>query len=80
MKPRGLIALFIVAAIISPCAAYAQKGALPTIGYLGFDSAEKSKELLVAFRDGLRTKGFVEGQNVAIEYDSLMENMIAFRN
>ncbi|UPJ63252.1 ABC transporter substrate-binding protein [Bradyrhizobium sp. 191] len=57
-----------IAAIISPCAAYAQKGALSTIGYLGFDSAEKSKELLVAFRDGLRTRGFVEGQNVAIEY------------
>lgn len=68
MRRRGLIALFIVAMIVSPGVAYAQKGALPTIGYLGFDSAEKSKELLVAFREGLRTRGFVEGQNVAIEY------------
>jgi putative ABC transport system substrate-binding protein len=68
MKRRQFIALFMVAATMSPCATYAEKGALPIIGYLGFDSAEKSKELLVAFRDGLRTRGFVEGQNVAIEY------------
>lgn len=68
MRRRGLIALFIVAVIVSTGVAYAQKGALPTIGYLGFDSAEKSKELLVAFREGLRARGFVEGQNVAIEY------------
>lgn len=68
MKRRHLIALFLIATIISPCAAYAEKGTLPTIGYLGFDTADKSKELLVAFRDGLRTNGFVEGQNVAIEY------------
>ncbi|MCK1721127.1 ABC transporter substrate-binding protein [Bradyrhizobium sp. 141] len=68
MKRRHLIALFMIATIISPCAAYAEKGTLPTIGYLGFDTADKSKELLVAFRDGLRTNGFVEGQNVAIEY------------
>ena len=56
------------AAAISICPAYAEKGALPVIGYLGFDSAEKSTELLVAFREGLRTLGFVENQNVAIEY------------
>lgn len=68
MKRRDFLALFTVAATIAPCAAYAEKGALPIVGYLGFDSAEKSKELLTAFRDGLRTKGFVENQNVAIEY------------
>ncbi|WP_194393625.1 ABC transporter substrate-binding protein [Bradyrhizobium sp. CCBAU 51765] len=55
-------------AVILPCAAYAEKGTLPVVGYLGFDSAEKSKELLVSFRDGLRSRGFVENQNVAIEY------------
>ena len=68
MKLRSLITLFMLAAINAPGVAYADKAALPTIGYLGFDSADKSKELLAAFRDGLRTKGFVEGQNVAIEY------------
>ena len=45
-----------------------RKGALPVIGYLGFDSAEKSTKLLVAFREGLRTFGLVEDQNIAIEY------------
>lgn len=68
MRRREFIALFMVAATLLPCAAYAEGRALPVIGYLGFDSAEKSKDLLIAFRDALRTKGFVEGQNVAIEY------------
>jgi hypothetical protein len=68
MKRRDFIALFVVAAAISTCPAYAEKGVLPVVGYLGFDSAEKSTELLVALREGLRTMGFVENQNVAIEY------------
>lgn len=68
MKRRELIALFMIAVAMSPCAIYAQKSPLPIVGYLGFDSADKSKELLVAFRGGLRAKGFVENQNVAIEY------------
>ncbi|MDA9496230.1 ABC transporter substrate-binding protein [Bradyrhizobium sp. CCBAU 11357] len=68
MERRDFIALFVVAAATSMSPAYAEKGALPVVGYLGFDSAEKSTELLVAFREGLRTKGFVENQNVTIEY------------
>ncbi|WP_172785042.1 MULTISPECIES: hypothetical protein [Bradyrhizobium] len=68
MKLRFLITLFMLAEITSPCIASAEKADFPTIGYLGFDSGDKSKELLAAFRDGLRTKGFIEGQNVAIEY------------
>src|SRR2546421_7418860 len=68
MNRRDFIALSVVAAAISICPAYSEKGALPVLGYLGFDSAEKSTELLVAFREGLQTMGFVENQNVAIEY------------
>ncbi|MBR1209329.1 ABC transporter substrate-binding protein [Bradyrhizobium sp. JYMT SZCCT0180] len=68
MKRREFIAHCLIAAAISICPAYAEKRVLPVIGYLGFDSAEKSTELLVAFREGLRALGFVENQNVAIEY------------
>ncbi|MBR1270528.1 ABC transporter substrate-binding protein [Bradyrhizobium sp. AUGA SZCCT0222] len=68
MKRREFIAHFVATAAISTCPAYAQKGVLPVVGYLGFDAAEKSPELLVAFREGLRTLGFEENQNVAIEY------------
>jgi putative tryptophan/tyrosine transport system substrate-binding protein len=68
MKRREFITHFVFAAAISISPAYAEKAVLPVIGYLGFDSAEKSTELLVAFREGLRTLGFVENQNVAIEY------------
>jgi putative ABC transport system substrate-binding protein len=67
MKRRAFIVLLGVAAAGWPRPACAQKGVLPAIGYLGFDSAEKSTELLVAFREGLRM-GFVENQNVAIQY------------
>ena len=68
MKRREFIARFVATAAISTCPAYAQKGVLPVVGYLGFDTADKSTELLAAFREGLRTLGFVENQNVAIEY------------
>jgi ABC-type uncharacterized transport system substrate-binding protein len=69
MKRREFIVLFGVAAAGFPRPACAEKkGVLPVVGYLGFDSAEKSTEQLVAFREGLHTRGFVESQNVAIEY------------
>ncbi|KRR19434.1 hypothetical protein CQ13_33535 [Bradyrhizobium retamae] len=64
MRRREFITHFVAAAAISLCPAYAEKGVLN----LGFDSAEKSTELLAAFREGLRTLGFVDNQNVAIEY------------
>jgi hypothetical protein len=41
---------------------------MPVIGYLSPQSADDSKLLTVAFRKGLSETGFVEGQNVAIEY------------
>jgi putative tryptophan/tyrosine transport system substrate-binding protein len=68
MKRRQFLALIGAAAVGWPRPSSAERAAVPVIGYLGFDTAEKSKELLVAFREGLRTLGFVEDQNVAIEY------------
>jgi putative ABC transport system substrate-binding protein len=51
-----------------PVVAEAQQRALPVIGYLGAQSADDYKDLIVSFVQGLKETGYVEGQNVAIEY------------
>jgi len=51
-----------------PLAARAQQAAVPAIAYLSGRSAESEASMLVAFRRGLNATGYVEGQNLAIEY------------
>jgi putative ABC transport system substrate-binding protein len=51
-----------------PLAARAQQSAMPVIGFMSSRSPEDSVHLLEAFRRGLKEGGFVEGQNVAIEF------------
>jgi putative tryptophan/tyrosine transport system substrate-binding protein len=52
-----------------PLAARAQQPALPVIGYLGTQSAEVDhKNITVPFLQGLKETGYVEGQNIAVEY------------
>jgi putative ABC transport system substrate-binding protein len=48
--------------------ARAQQPAIPVIGFLGFQSAEDSRFVIVPFLQGLKETGYVEGQNVAVEY------------
>jgi putative ABC transport system substrate-binding protein len=49
--------------------AWAQQAALPVIGYLGTQSADDEyKNLTVPFLQGLKESGYVDGQNIAIEY------------
>ena len=51
-----------------PIAARAQQAAMPVIGYLETGSPEALMDRVAAFRKGLGETGYVEGQNVAIEF------------
>ena len=46
----------------------AQQPTIPIVGYLHSDSPQTVVGLLAAFREGLSETGYIEGQNVAIEY------------
>ncbi|MGB9042808.1 MAG: ABC transporter substrate binding protein [Pseudolabrys sp.] len=51
-----------------PFAARAQQSAMPVIGFLSTKAPDDTPHLTAAFRQGLKDTGFVEGQNVAVEY------------
>jgi putative tryptophan/tyrosine transport system substrate-binding protein len=51
-----------------PLAAHAEQPAMPVIGALGSGSADGHVPMVAAFRQGLKDTGYVEGQNIVIEY------------
>ena len=68
-RRRFLATLLGGAAAAWPLAARAQQPAkLTTVGFIGSDSPDAYADRLRAFRVGLEATGFIEGQNVAIEY------------
>ena len=68
MRRRDFIFGVSSVAVTWPRRARAQRATLPVIGFLGTSSVDKYAIRLRAFHEGLKETGYVEGQNVAIEY------------
>ncbi|MGA7582480.1 MAG: ABC transporter substrate-binding protein [Pseudolabrys sp.] len=68
MRRREFILLLGGAAATWPFAAHAQQPTMPVVGFIHILSHENVPHFLPAFHKGLKEVGFVEGQNIAVEY------------
>jgi putative tryptophan/tyrosine transport system substrate-binding protein len=68
VRRRDFIKGIVGSTVVWPLATRAQQSAMPVIGFLGAGSMETDAFRVTSFRQGLRETGYVEGQNVTIEY------------
>ena len=68
MSRRNFIGLLAGAAAAWPRTARAQRPSIPTIGFLSTRSPGEAADLTVAFRQGLKEIGIVEGKNVTLDF------------
>ena len=68
MKRRNFLAALSATPVVAPFAVRAQQKKMPVVGWLHTLSAERSAPVISAFREGLREAGYIEGENIAIEY------------
>ena len=68
MNRRAFVGRFAGGLLAASLPSYAQKSAIPVIGFLNGESPVGYAHLAAAFRQGLQESGYVDGRNVAIKY------------
>jgi ABC-type uncharacterized transport system substrate-binding protein len=74
MRRIGLAVVLAVSLTLEPLATEGQQSTIPMIGFVRSSSIETVGHMVTAFRQGLKDTGYVEGQNVTIEFRSADDN------
>src|SRR5262245_58747773 len=70
MRRIGLAVVLAIGLVVAPIGGEAQQPSIPVIGFVRSGSLKGVETIVAAFRQGLKETGYVDGQNVAIEFRS----------